>query len=107
MYLSYDGSEEGAFSWSSKKQMCVSRQMMKANMFTYRFPTIQAVWMKRFVRSLNIGLSKVTWMCFWINYNITDEEQNLISSSENIYIRYSYMDNMVERWEVEAKMRTI
>ena len=92
-------------SWSSKKQNCVAKSTMKAEYISCSTTASNAVWIGRFVESLNIGIPNRPVNVFCDNKSAISLIKSGAHSSKgkHIDINYHYIQDIVEKGEIKVE----
>jgi hypothetical protein len=93
-----------AVSWLSKKQGCVAKSTMEAEYISCSTLVSTAVWAKRFIDYLNIGIPKKAVDVFCDNKSAIFLIKSGANSSKgkHIDVKYHYIQDIVERGEVKV-----
>ncbi|KAM2442299.1 hypothetical protein PS1_023417 [Malus domestica] len=93
-----------AVSWLSKKQSCVAKSTMEAEYISCSTTVSTAVWAKRFIDNLNIGIPKEHVNVFCDNKSAIFLIKSGANSSKgkHIDVKYHYVQDIVEKGEVEV-----
>ena len=96
----------GAITWSSKKQPCIALSTMEAEYIVCSAAVQEAVWLRRFLKHLDIGTDysdSVTIFCDSTAALAYAKDSKYHGRTKHIDIRYHYIRDMVAQKEVVLK----
>ena len=97
---------DGAISWSSKKQTCVSLSTMEAEFVTCSFVVQEVVWLKRFLGHLGIidnYVGAVTIYCDSQAAIAYTKDPKYHGKAKHIDTKYNFVRDIIEKKEVTLK----
>jgi hypothetical protein len=94
-----------AVSWLSKKQNCVAKSTMEAEYISCSSAVSNAVWIKRFIESLNLGLNckPVNMFCDSKSAISLIKSGAQSSKGKHIDVNYHYIQDIAERGEIKVE----
>ena len=96
----------GAITWSSKKQPCITLSTMEVEYVTCSAAVQEAVWLRRFFQHLEVvkdALDPMTIHCDSIAMLAYAKDPKYHGKTKHIDIRYHYIHDMVTHEEVVLK----
>jgi hypothetical protein len=94
-----------AVSWLSKKQNCVAKSTMEAEYISCNSVVSNAVWIKQFIESLNLGLNckPVNIFCDSKSAISLIKSGAQSSKGKHIDVNYHYIQDIAERREIKVE----
>jgi len=92
-------------SWSSKKQNCVAKSIMEAEYISCSTIVSNAVWIRRFIESLNLCIPNRPVNVFCDNKSAISLIKSGAHSTKgkHIDINYHYIQDIVEKGEINVE----
>jgi len=93
----------GAISWSSKKQSCISLSTMEAEFVAFSAAVQEAVWLKRFLNHLGFGENETNSVLVYSDSQAAiayTKDPKYHSKTKHIDTKYNFVRDMVARKQV-------